>query len=164
MNEPEQQDLVFYRSGGGRVKVPAAVLSVMQSYAQHDPVATEAGGVMMGRYIASSNDVVIDVVTEPMPGDRRTRYSFYRDKRRHQAAMDAAWEASGHTCTYLGEWHTHPEERPTPSEIDIKGWNRRLCQDQFDEELFFLIIGTHEPRMWAAKSATTTWEPLKIKK
>ncbi len=119
---------------------------------------------MMGRYIATSNDVIVDAVTEPMPGDRRTRYSFYRAKRRHQAAIDAAWVASGHTCTYLGEWHTHPETHPTPSSIDTHDWNRRLLQDQYCEELFFLIVGMQEVRLWAAKEITTTWKPLAIEK
>jgi integrative and conjugative element protein (TIGR02256 family) len=160
----EQQDIVFYRPSGGRIKVPASVVAIMQSYAQHAPDATEAGGVLMGRYIATSDDVIIDAVTEPMSGDRRTRYSFYRAKQRHQAALQAAWEASGRTCTYLGEWHTHPEMHPTPSGIDKTDWNRRLRQDQYHEELFFLIVGTHELKMWAAKEVTKTWSPLTVKK
>ena len=164
MNEQAApQDIVFYRSGGGRIKVPAAVVAVLQAYAQHAPDATEAGGVLMGRYIATSDDVIVDAITEPMTGDRRTRYSFYRAKRRHQAALDAAWKSSGHTCTYLGEWHTHPQAYPTPSSTDTTDWNRRLRQDQYPEELFFLIVGTHQISMWAAKTATNTWKPLIVK-
>lgn len=158
------QDIVFNRSGGGRIKVPAAVVAILQSYAQHAPEATEAGGLLMGRYIATSDDVIVDAVTEPMTGDRRTRYSFYRAKRRHQEALNAAWETSGHTCTYLGEWHTHPEAQPTPSGTDITNWNRRLHQDKYHEELFFLIVGTREIRMWAASEENKAWELLTVKK
>lgn len=152
--------LVFCRPNGGRVKVPTAVLKVMKSYAQQSLSATEAGGVLLGRYIAGTNDVVVDAVTEPMPGDKRTRYSFYRAKARHQAIIDATWEESEHTCTYLGEWHTHPEASPTPSGVDTRGWCRRIREDQYDEELFFLIVGTAEVRMWSAIEEPRTWEPL----
>jgi integrative and conjugative element protein (TIGR02256 family) len=154
------ESLVFYRPNGGRLKVPATVLKLMQSYAQHSSSATEAGGVLLGRYIVGTNDVVVDAVTEPMSGDKRTRSSFYRAKARHQAIIDAAWEESEHTCTYLGEWHTHPESSPTPSGVDTRGWCRRLREDQYDEELFFLIVGTVEVRMWSATEVPRTWDPL----
>lgn len=160
MPETDKPFIVFCRPNGGRIKVTSPVLKVMQAYAQHSRTATEAGGVLLGRYIQNSNDVVVDAVTEPMPGDRRTRCSFFRAKARHQAAINAAWEASDGTCTYLGEWHTHPEANPTPSGVDTKGWCRRLREDQYDEELFFLIVGTAEIRLWSGKEEKSTWEPL----
>ena len=114
----------------------------------------------MGRYLHGSNDIVIDAATEPMPGDRRTRYSFYRDKKRHQAALDAAWRASNGTCTYLGEWHTHPEAYPSPSGIDWKDWARRLREDSYFSELLFLIVGTEQIAAWAGRSASLPRQPL----
>ena len=155
MPEIAEPFLVFRRPNGGRVKVTASVLKLILSYAQHSRTATEAGGVLLGHYIQNSDDVVVDAVTEPMPGDRRTRCSFYRAKARHQAAMEAAWQASGGTCTYLGEWHTHPEADPTPSSTDTKGWRCRLREDQYEDELFFLIVGTTTVRMWSSKDKLT---------
>lgn len=29
------------------------------------------------------------------------------------------YEQSNHTRVYIGEWHTHPEDSPTPSSVDI---------------------------------------------
>lgn len=160
MLETDPPFLIFRRHNGGRVKVTAAVLHVMQSYAQHGRCATEAGGVLLGRYLQGSDDVVIDAITVPMPGDKRSRYSFYRAKARHQAAIDAAWQASKGTCTYLGEWHTHPETHPTPSGIDTTDWRRRLRTDDYHDELFFLIVGTVEIRAWSGKGSLLPSAPL----
>lgn len=162
MSTEEEPFLVFRRPNGGRIKLAPPVLRTMLSYAQYGPTDTEAGGVLMGRYLLGSHDVVIDALTVPMPGDRRTRYSFYRDKKRHQAAMDAAWRASGGHCTYLGEWHTHPEADPTPSGIDTRDWRRRLHDDRYHDELFFLIVGTAAVRAWAGKGSRLTCESLPL--
>jgi integrative and conjugative element protein (TIGR02256 family) len=160
MGDDEEPFIVFRRPGGGRIKVTGKVLSVMNSYAQRGPSDTEAGGVLLGRYLLGSDDVVVDEVTVPMSGDRRSRYLFYRDKKLHQAAIDAAWEVSGGICTYLGEWHTHPEADPTPSDIDKKDWRRRLHQDRYEDELFFLIVGTATIRAWSGKGARLPDTPL----
>lgn len=50
--------------------------------------------------------------------------------------------------TYLGEWHTHPEEIPTPSVIDRIGWAKKLLADSFSEAIFFVILGTTTVRVW----------------
>lgn len=43
---------------------------------------------------------------------------------------------------YLGEWHTHPQSRPTPSYIDKQSW-KRLVKRSITESpiVIFLIIG-----------------------
>lgn len=32
------------------------------------------------------------------------------------------YEKSSHTRVYIGEWHTHPEDYPTPSSIDLSSF------------------------------------------
>lgn len=142
-------DLVFARSNGGRIKLPAEVIASIHSYVQKDRHKPEGGGVMLGRYIIDSQDIVIDKISFPMPGDRATRTTFFRKKKEHQKIIDREWAASRHTCTYLGEWHTHPEPYPSPSSIDDTNWKRKLRDDIVDSDsLIFLIVGTSEMRMW----------------
>src|SRR5215510_5960297 len=81
----------------------------------------------------------------------RARTRFHRAQRRHQAAIDAAWATSEGTCTYLGEWHTHPEPIPTPSPVDWADWRRRLLHDHYTEPLFFIIVGTTATRAWEGR-------------
>ena len=120
----------------------------MRQYAQHLPGQPEAGGILLGRHIVDSDDVIIDRVTVPQSGDRQTRTRFFRARRRHQDALDEAWRISGGTCTYLGEWHTHPETIPTPSWVDRANWRRKLLTDRFTAPIFFVIVGTIEMRVW----------------
>lgn len=143
--------LVCARPAGGRLKVSADALAVMLAHAQHAPTALEAGGVLLGRLIAGTADLVVDAVTPPMPGDRRSRTSFRRAARRHQEAIDRAWHESGETTAWLGEWHTHPEADPTPSGIDWKDWHRKLVEDRFAGPLLFIIVGTRAVRVWEGR-------------
>ena len=149
MREPET--LTFARPGGGRLHVGPDALVTVRSYRQTAPDDMEAGGVLLGRYLLGSPDVVVDRVTTPLPGDRRTRTSFYRHHAGHQALIDQAWTESGGRCAWLGEWHTHPEPSPAPSWVDRRDWRRRLKRDVYDEVLFFLIVGTQSTSAWEGK-------------
>jgi integrative and conjugative element protein (TIGR02256 family) len=149
MNEQHQPwPLLFLRPDGARFEVSIAAWQVMQAYIQHASDASEAGGVLLGRHLRDGSAIIVDAVTVPMAGDRRARTRFHRARRRHQAAIDAAWATSDGTCTYLGEWHTHPEPIPTPSVVDRADWRCRLRQDRYTEPIFFVIVGTTESRAW----------------
>ncbi|ABQ26396.1 hypothetical protein Gura_2211 [Geotalea uraniireducens Rf4] len=163
MNLKLCDNLVYARPNGGRIKLPVEVIASIHGYIQNDRHKPEGGGVMLGRYIIDSQDVVIDKISFPMPGDRATRTTFFRKKRAHQQVIDRAWEASNHTCTYLGEWHTHPEPHPSPSSIDDTNWKRKLKNDIVDSDsLFFLIVGTSEMRMWEGHRRSRTITMLKL--
>lgn len=112
------EHLTFVRSGGGRFQFDPAVVETMQRYLQATPDTPESGGVLLGRHIIGTQNIVVDQVTTPLPGDCQSRVRFFRARRQHQVRIDQAWQESGRTCTYLGEWHTHPEPHPVPSVID----------------------------------------------
>ncbi|HUG16211.1 MAG TPA: Mov34/MPN/PAD-1 family protein, partial [Thermomicrobiales bacterium] len=108
----------------------------------------EAGGVLLGRHIRDTCDIVVDLVSTPLPGDRQSRTRFFRARRRHQALIDQVWLVIDGACTYLGEWHTHPEVIPTPSLIDQFDWRRKLIVDRFSNCAFFVIVGTTAVCAW----------------
>lgn len=140
---------IFPKSGGGKLEISLPALSQMLKFRQDSLWKREAGGVLMGRYIRESLDVVIDNVTVPMCGDRRRRFDFFRDRDRHQQAINRAWQESDGTTHYLGEWHTHPERIPTPSSTDQTNWNQHLQRDIFSgDTLLFIIVGTEFLRVW----------------
>lgn len=155
----EPKTLTFARPRGGRLHVGPAALATLQSYRQTELDDLEAGGVLLGRYLLHSPDIVVDRVTEPLPGDRRSRTSFHRHHAGHQALIDRAWSESGGRCAWLGEWHTHPDPSPTPSWVDCRDWRRRLRRDVFDEALFFLIVGTSVARLW---EGSRTHRPISL--
>jgi len=157
--QPEER-LTFARSGGGRFQIGPAPLRIMRDYLQNSYRKTEAGGVLIGRHIADSRDIIVDDVTVPMRGDRRERFLFLRAQTPHQRVIDRAWRESGGTFVYLGEWHTHPEPAPTPSKVDRNNWRRKLKEDRFDRFVFFVIMGTREVRVWEGHERGTSLLPL----
>ena len=153
-------DMVFCISNDRKLKIDKKPIENMLSYAQDTIEKDEAGGVILGRFIKGSNNIVIDVNTEPMKGDIRTRTRFKRGKKKHQKIINEIWEESEGTCNYIGEWHTHPEENPSPSTTDIKSWTKILRNDIFSSKyLYFIIIGTKSIGIWEGNS-----ENLNIKK
>ncbi|WP_203583845.1 Mov34/MPN/PAD-1 family protein [Flagellimonas sediminis] len=153
-------DMVFSVSNGKKLKIDEKPIKSMLSYVQDMDEKDEAGGVILGRVIKESNNVVIDVNTEPMEGDIRSRTRFKRGKKRHQKIINEIWKKSEGTCNYLGEWHTHPEKNPSPSSVDIKSWTRILKKDVFSTKyLYFIIVGTESIGVWEGNR-----ENLKIKK
>lgn len=150
---------IFRKSDRGKLEISIHALSLMLAFVQNARPKREAGGVLLGRYIRESPDIVIDEVTVPMIGDRRRRYSFYRDRQRHQKAIDQAWQETEGTSTYLGEWHTHPEDIPIPSDTDVKNWKCRLKEDIFSgNALYFIIIGIENLRIWEGSKSSLSYE------
>lgn len=139
----------FRRADGSVLLIDAAPLATMLGYRQTTRRDPEAGGVLLGRYLLDAPHVVVDEVTVPMQGDRRWFTVFHRGRAAHQKIIDERWRASGGTCQYLGEWHTHPEGIPHASLVDECDWRRRLRNDTFDSDsLFFIIVGTDAVRAW----------------
>ncbi len=155
--------LYFQRPDLSILKIDSFVVGRLLAFAQDDHKKLEAGGVLMGRLLKGSSNIVIDENTEPMSGDARSRFAFERSARGHQEVLDARWSESAGTCGYLGEWHTHPEPHPTPSNVDLRDWRRRLKQDQFDvAHLLFIIVGTEKISVWQGARGRTRLEQLEL--
>lgn len=145
----DQKGIHFERPATGAVKIAEGALKTISPFVQVAPGSSEAGGVLIGRHILHSSDIVVDAVTVPLKGDRRSRSGFHRHAKGHQAILDRAWAGSGGTSVYLGEWHTHPEPNPTPSSIDMSDWLRRLRSDVVEAPfLFFMIVGQRDICVW----------------
>jgi integrative and conjugative element protein (TIGR02256 family) len=78
----------------------------------------ESGGVLLGWQDPEGRKLVIAGVVGPGPQatHRRTRFSPDNDWQCEQ--ITAAYEESGRTVTYLGDWHSHPGGGDTPSRRD----------------------------------------------
>ncbi len=145
----DSRPLVFRKYDGGKFKIDKIPLQKIIEYLQVNDEMKEAGGVLLGRYIIDSNDIVVDDITTPMQNDVRKRFFFLKQKKYHQKIVTESWIKSKGTCNYLGEWHTHPEAIPTPSIVDTKEWERLLKSTKFEgESLYFVIAGTEQIRIW----------------
>lgn len=154
-------EYIFKMTNGGHLKIDAHCIRTMRPYIQDESDMPEAGGVLLGRFIRQSKNIVIDKVSVPMSGDKRTRMTFKRLSPMHQQFIDKEWKQSKGTCNYLGEWHTHPEEDPRPSGVDTQDWKRKLKTDTFSSRfLYFIIAGTQQVRIWEGDRRTCKIEQL----
>lgn len=161
-NMCKKLELTFALSNGGKLKITPEAFQRISEFIQIEPQHSEAGGVLLGRLIKDSKNIVIDRVSIPMVADKRTRFSFLRNAKIHQRIIDKAWKESSGTCNYLGEWHSHPESYPTPSGVDLKNWRNRLIQDTyFSRYLYFLILGIKEFYIWEGDRRTSKFKKLK---
>lgn len=140
--------MIFGRENGGRVKISVHALAKMNGFRQIQLEDKEAGGVIVGRRLLNSEGIVIDDVSTPMANDIRRRTFFRRNRADHQDFVVQRWSESNGTCNYFGEWHTHPQAIPLPSEYDRHQWRRILKQVNDVEELFFIIVGTKGIHLW----------------
>lgn len=139
----------FARPNGGTVEFHESAAEVVWRYRQLSGRDAEAGGMMLGRLVVESNDLVIDEVTEPTKLDQKGRFFFIRRRRAAQRRVNQAWLNSNGTLNYLGEWHSHPEDDPTPSYIDIGNWRRIVAEARFEQDfLLFAIVGRQRTRLW----------------
>jgi len=153
---------VFSRADKSLIKVGSYPFHEMLQYRQLGETEAEAGGVLLGRLIEGTRDVVIDEVTTPNRRDRRSRFGFFRSKPRTQRRIREAWAESRQTRNYLGEWHTHPEDHPEPSGHDLTNWARIVAESQFEQDsLLFLIVGRKSAAGWEIQKRCPT--PIRLK-
>lgn len=152
---------IFINELGHKFEICQPVVELMTQFVQNHPRRPEAGGVLLGRFIIDSDDVVVDKITVPTKADKQSLFRFFRSAKHHQLQITREWSASGGRCNYLGEWHTHPEPNPSPSDCDLADWRKRLQFDTFDSNfIFFVIIGTYQLKVWQGVRKTLAIELL----
>lgn len=68
----------------------------------------ETGGVLLGYWVNSDEEVIITHATRPGPEAIHRPKSFIPDDEYQQAEIARTYEESGRLHTYLSDWHTHP--------------------------------------------------------
>jgi integrative and conjugative element protein (TIGR02256 family) len=106
----------------------------------------EVGGWLLGWWADSRSSLFVTHATPP--ASRGTPFGVTISGKGHRPYFDAAWEASGGTVTFLGDWHTHPGGPPLPSGRD------RLAAQSLAEDVDFQ---TPEPLIAIVGTARWPW-------
>jgi integrative and conjugative element protein (TIGR02256 family) len=114
-------------------------LHTFSNHIQASDSDCEAGGLLLGS--VHGTHIVIEQATIPTAWDKRFRYLFERMPFGHEAIALARWTASQGTIRYLGEWHTHPEDHPTPSSLDRSEWNIISSRRRDKRSMLAVIVG-----------------------
>ncbi|WP_027611815.1 Mov34/MPN/PAD-1 family protein [Pseudomonas sp. URIL14HWK12:I6] len=113
-----------------------SVLDVFERHIQSDS-GTEAGGILLGHVRGKHLEVL--EASEPTLQDRRLRYFFERMIHGHKGLADRRWRESNGLVRYVGEWHTHPQDLPSPSGTDLCEW-QILARNRSDRRPMLAVI------------------------
>ncbi|PXA86547.1 hypothetical protein DMC47_34410 [Nostoc sp. 3335mG] len=131
------------------VLVPkSVVLAIGLERARHLPL--ETGGFLIGTRRGPHIDVT--GYTDQGPDDVATRTSFERLCASHRARIHAAWKASGHVESLVGDWHSHPIGSANPSSIDCSAW-RTLVRTSGKTMVGVVDAGAEIPSVYLAAEA-----------
>jgi integrative and conjugative element protein (TIGR02256 family) len=106
----------------------------------------EVGGWLLGWWADSRSSLLVTHATPP--ASRGTPFGVTISGKGHRPYFDSAWEASGGTVTFLGDWHTHPGGPALPSSRD------RLAAQSLAEDVDFQ---TPEPLIAIVGTARWPW-------
>lgn len=102
----------------GRIELPLVVLGEMEDEARRR-FPEESGGALLGyRYPSRRSPIRIIRQIGPGPKARHRRSRFEPDGAWQAEEIAHAYEESGRTLHYLGDWHSHPKGGGGPSRLD----------------------------------------------
>ncbi|AOO82278.1 Mov34/MPN/PAD-1 family protein [Bosea vaviloviae] len=133
-------DKLTLRSANLAVSLSQSAIQTFHAHRQMHFWHREAGGQLFG--ISKPGHWVILDATGPRTEDRRSRFAFWPSRAAEQREIEAYHERG---LEYLGDWHTHPENEPTPSSKDIDTIRDIVRESQHHLPGFLLcIIGRAE--------------------
>jgi len=131
--------MIIFEFDNFNVKIANEVLNKMLQFKQLTYEKPESGGILLGYYIENSSFILTDITT-PSSFDKSSRFNFTRAKRSAQKAINKYFRRSGGKKIYLGEWHSHPEDLPTPSILDCKSIKEQIKFNKLNSDIIFMII------------------------
>lgn len=110
-------------------------LGHFRRHRQGSPSAKESGGQLFARL--GSDVIEIQRATGPRWSDRSTRYSFFPNRRAERREIRRLYRKGLH---FVGDWHTHPEFQPKPSQRDKDSIREEFELSQHELPFLVLII------------------------
>lgn len=130
------------------INIEAQVLATFDAHRQRRFYQREAGGQLFAR--VRHDDWEIAAATGPRSRDRRGRFSFWPHRPSEQEEI---FEHHALGFDYVGDWHTHPEDVPTPSPDDFSSIAEVVRRSTHHLPGFLLLIVGRKPLpkgLWAS--------------
>lgn len=141
--------IVFYDENR-KVKICDEPLKIMKKYIQNHKDDCEAGGIIIGRENLGNENLILEYITEPMKMDRRMPTRFYRQDCNHIKVIEQLHYDNNNIYAYYGEWHTHFEDIPHYSPMDLNNW-KKISKNNPNKIQFYIIVGMKKIVIWKMK-------------
>lgn len=131
---------------GQSLTISSNVLKFFRKHIQVRSNTPESGGILLAKF--SLPQIKIVSATEPGPHDKRQRCLFISDLRQRKNVVSKSFRKGLH---FVGEWHTHPQNTPAPSTIDMQSMSDLFIKSSHELNFFVMIIvgnTTDELSLW----------------
>jgi integrative and conjugative element protein (TIGR02256 family) len=120
-------------------------MDLFTAYKQHTKQDREGCGILMCSVDKNNSDIYINYATSPQTHDVRRRAYFFLKDKKHQERLDQVHKESKGTIFLCGTWHSHPEDKPKASELDVSEWKKFINGNSGVIQFFyFIIVGRKE--------------------
>lgn len=153
MHAVEHAEMLTYLLPDGveRLVLRSDVLQHLLNHRQTRFWQKEAGGQLFATF--KPGVTTIERVTGPRKTDQRSRTGYRPDRKAEQREIDAMYAEGFH---YVGDWHTHPEQIPFPSQLDNHSMVDCFSKSTHQAEGFLLfIVGNGDPPSCLSVSIAT---------
>lgn len=133
------------------LEVSLKVIDLLSTQKQFNGLP-ERGGLILGRSTHTNKTRILDL-TFPYQKDKMGIFFFKRRDKKHLEYLEKAKEK---LMYFKGNWHTHPQDIPTPSCVDKLSWKKVLRTSNVGEGKYaiFIIVGRKEIGIWAGDMKT----------
>jgi integrative and conjugative element protein (TIGR02256 family) len=132
--------VLTFKVGRISVRVGVQALATFDAHRQRRFYQREAGGQLFAR--VRDDDWEIVAATGPRSRDRRGRFSFWPHRASEQKEI---FEHHALGLDYVGDWHTHPQDKPTPSPDDLSSITEIVRRSTHHLPGFLLMIVGRDP-------------------
>lgn len=139
--------MIIAESQNKKIKICDQILKEIYSHIQLHIYDPEKGGIIVGRENLNNENIILEYISKPFEDDICTRTRYIRKDKRHLEYFAALHNENNGVYAYCGEWHTHPEDIPHYSILDLKNW-KRISKEDPKEIQYHMIAGRKAFGMW----------------
>lgn len=129
-----------------------SVLDLFSEYRQKGD-QPEAGGMLFVRF--EFPNIIVEKASPPAKEDKRWRTLFIPCRKIQRRYIKQKYDEGLH---FVGEWHTHPQDTPTPSSLDLSSMEDSFAKSQHELKCFIMIIAGNsqqELKLWVGAHNST---------
>ena len=138
----DKAEALLYECFSPRIQLSfaPAVLAHFRKHKQTRFSKSEVGGQLFAEF--EGDLVKILRATGPNAEDKRSWTSFLPSPKRQNAEIKDLFRQR---LYFVGDWHTHPEDVPTPSALDLNSMQDCFRRSQHELKAFVMVIVGRAP-------------------
>ncbi len=140
-----------------QIVLTKAVLEVFWAHLQQGS-EPEAGGLLFAEFYFPMIRII--EASSPRATDKRWRTLFIPNRMLQRQLIKQRFKKGYH---FVGEWHTHPEAKPTPSTLDLESMYDSFLKSRHELNYFVMVIVGNTPNnpvLWVGVHNGSNYYPL----